>query len=136
MHDANGQRQQRKLLPHPLAIRRNKTSSLKVFGAVETSTLALEVIKQLIESFAPILGAEDEQEVVAADVTDEVARGVYAFVEALRQTQQNFITPSVAVDIVKGFETVDVDVANHRLPLLLQQSRQALLDRHLSLIHI
>ena len=104
MHHANGKRQQRKLLPHPLAIRRNKTSRLKVFGAIEASALALKVIKQLIETFAPVFRAKDQKEVVAANMANEVAGRVDPFIQALRQTQQNFITPSVAVDIVKGFE--------------------------------
>ena len=128
MHHANGKRQQRKFLPNPLAIWRDEASSLKVFRAIKASALTLEVIKQLIDAFAPLFRAEDEEEVVAADMADEVAGGVDAFVEALRQAQQDFVAAAVAVDIVKGFEAVDVDVTDEGLAALLQQAGQALLD--------
>lgn len=37
----------------------------------------------MIQAFAPVFRTEDQQEVVAADVTDEVAAGIDAFVQAL-----------------------------------------------------
>lgn len=103
-----------------------------MFRPIEAAALALEVVEQLVEAFAPVFGAEDEEEVVAADVTDEVAGGVDAFVEALCETEQDFVATAVAVDVVEGFEAVDVDVADDRLAGLLQQAREALLDRYVA----
>ncbi len=103
-----------------------------MFRAIEASALALEIIKQLIEALAPVVRAKDEQEVVAANMADEVAAWVDALVQTLRQTQQHFVTTAIAVDIVEGFETVDVDVANDRFTPLLQQPRQALLNWHIA----
>jgi len=103
-----------------------------MLGAVEAAALALEVVEELVEAFAPVFGAEDEEEVVAADVADEVAGGVDAFVEALGEAEQNFVAAAVAVDVVEGFEAVDVHVADDRLAGLLQQAGEALLDRYVA----
>ncbi|MNI26249.1 hypothetical protein D3C73_799400 [compost metagenome] len=65
-------------------------------------------------------------------MADEVAGGVDAVIQALRQAQQDFVAAAVAVDVVEGFEAVDVDVTDHRFAFLLQQSREALLDRHVA----
>ncbi len=37
-----------------------------------------------------------------------------------------------AVQLVEWLETVDVDVADHGVAALLQQAREALLDRHVA----
>lgn len=80
-----------------------------MFRAIEAAALALEVVEQLVEAFAPVFRAEHQQEVVAADVADEVAGWVDAFVQTLRQAQQDFVATAVAVDVVEGFEAVDVE---------------------------
>lgn len=103
-----------------------------MLGPIEPAALALEIVEQLVEAFAPVFGAEDEEEVVAADVADEVAGGVDAFVEALGEAEQDFVATAVAVDVVEGFEAVDVDVADDRFAGLLQQAGEALLDRYVA----
>ncbi|MNZ80866.1 hypothetical protein D3C78_995160 [compost metagenome] len=65
-------------------------------------------------------------------MADEVATGIDTFVQALRQAEQDFVATPVAIDIVEWLETVDVDVADHRLAALLQQPGQALLDGHIA----
>lgn len=100
MHHADGQRQQCKLLARALAVEGHEAASLKVFGAVEASALGMEIVQQLVEPLAPILRAQHQQKVIAANVPDKVAAGVYPVVQALRQAQQHFIPAPVAVDIV------------------------------------
>lgn len=85
MHHADGQRQQCKFLARALTVEGHEAASLKVFGAVEASALGVEVVQQLVEALAPILRAQHQQKVIAANVPDKVAAGVYPIVEALRQ---------------------------------------------------
>ena len=100
MHYTDGQRQQRKLLAHALAIEGHEAPSLQMFSAVEASALGVEIVQQLVEPLAPVLRAQHQQKVIAANVPDKVAAGVYPVVEALRQAQQHFIPAPVAVDVV------------------------------------
>ena len=71
-----------------------------MFAAVEAPALALEVVEQLVQAFAPVFRAEHQQEVVSADMADEVPGRVDAVVQALRQAQQDFVAATVAVDVV------------------------------------
>lgn len=107
MHHANRQRQQRKFLADALTIRRDEAAGFQVFAAVEASALAVEVLEQLVQALAPVFWTEDQQEIIAADMADEIAAGVDAVVQALRQAQQDFVAAAVAVDIVERLETVD-----------------------------
>ncbi|CAI8923551.1 hypothetical protein EMIT0180MI3_360019 [Priestia megaterium] len=87
VHHADGQGQQRKLLSYALAVGGDEAAGFQVFAAVEAPALAVEVVQQLVQAFAPVFGAEHQQEVVAADMADEVAGWVDAVVQALRQAQ-------------------------------------------------
>src|SRR5471030_1704439 len=82
MHHANRQRQQRKFLPYALAVGRDEAAGFEVFTAVEAPTLALEIVEQLVQAFAPVFRTQHHQEVVAADMADEVAGWVDAVVQA------------------------------------------------------
>ena len=81
MHHTNGQRQQRKLLPNILSIRGDEAAGFEVFVAVEAAALALEVVEELVQAFAPVFRAEYQQEVVAANMADEVAGRVDVVVQ-------------------------------------------------------
>jgi len=81
MHHTNGQRQQRKLLPHILSIRGDEAAGFEVFVAVDAAALALEVVEELVQAFAPVFRAEYQQEVVAANMADEVAGRVDVVVQ-------------------------------------------------------
>ncbi len=110
----------------------DEAAGLQVLLAVEAPALALEVLEQLLQALAPVTGAEHQEEVVAADMADEIAHRIDPLAQTLRQAEQHFVAAGVTVDVVEGLEAVDVDVADHRLALLLQQPRQALLDRHVA----
>ena len=75
MHYTDGQRQQCKLLARALAIEGHEAPSLKVFSAVEASALGVEIVQQLVEPLAPVLRAQHQQKVIAANVPDKVAAG-------------------------------------------------------------
>ncbi|MNX57549.1 hypothetical protein D3C86_883660 [compost metagenome] len=100
MHHADRQRQQRKLLALTLAIGCDEAAGFQVFAAVEASALALEVVEQLVQAFAPVFRAEYQQEIITANMADEVAGRVDAVVQALRQAQQDFVAATIAVDVV------------------------------------
>lgn len=71
----------------------------QVFFPIEAPALGLEILQQLVKAFAPVVRAEHQQEVVAADVADEVAVGVDPLVQALGQAQQHLVAPGVAVEV-------------------------------------
>ncbi len=132
VHHANRQRQQREILTLPLTVQGDEATRFQVFCAVETAALVLEIIQQVFKTPFPVLEAQHHQKVIPADVPDKVPARINAIIQALRQAQQHFITPGVTVDVVEGFEAVDVHVTDHRLTALLQQAGQALLDRHVA----
>ena len=103
-----------------------------MLAAVEAPALGLEIVHQLVETLAPVLGTQYQEKIIAADMPDKIAAGVHPVVQALCQAQQHLIASAIAVDVIERLETVDIQIANHRFALLLQQSRQALLDRHVA----
>lgn len=84
-----------------MAVVRNETAGFQVLAAVEAPALALEGFQQPVDPCAPVLGAEHQHEVVAADVADEVAARVDPFAQALCQAQQDLVAAGVAVEIVQ-----------------------------------
>ncbi len=87
---------------------------------------------QLIDSLQTVLSTQNQHEVIATDMADEVHPRIDPFVQALRKAQQDLVTLGIAVKVVEGFEVVDIHIADQRLAPLQQQASQALLDRHVA----
>src|SRR3990167_8799659 len=85
-----------------------------------------------MEPPAPVLRAKYKEKIITADVADKVSRRINSVIQALRQAQQNLITFGIAVDVIERLEVVDIHIAHHHFTTLLQQTSQALLDRHIA----
>ena len=95
------------------AARGDEAARGQVLAAVEEPAASVEFLQQLLDAPFPVGAGQNQQEVVAADMADEIAARIDAFVQAVRQAQQDLIALGVTIEVVEGFEVVDVHVADH-----------------------
>ena len=85
----------------------------QVLRTVEIAYAAIEVSDDLARDFFRAFGQRDDQEIVAADVPDEVFLGAAApnDVDRCRREETNgFVPVRESVHVVEGFEVVEIHI--------------------------
>ncbi|MDW8324712.1 MAG: hypothetical protein RMK60_11520 [Burkholderiales bacterium] len=80
----------------------------------------------------PITALEQNDEVVAADVADEVGHGIAMFDQQLTEHDDHVVASAKAIDVVVGLEVIQVRIGDDEFDPGCEQAFDLLLDRHVA----
>ena len=113
-HERDGHAHEREALELVQAVAHLDVAALAVGGVVEGQDLPVELGDDLLAEILGLLGRGEHDEVVAADVADEVGRCRRARCDActitLRQGLDRLVAAGVAVHVVERLEVIDVEL--------------------------
>src|SRR5579875_981587 len=112
-HNADRERDERELIGASFTIQATNRASLHVFGAIQLPALSIVAFQDMMtEQFGAIRRA-DNDEIVATDMPNKVfhvAVVVYHLLTNLCNKQNHRVAGQKAVDIIEGFEVIEVQV--------------------------
>jgi hypothetical protein len=115
-----------------LAVFADVAAALAVFDAVEVLHVLLELGQHRLAALLPILALEQDHEIVAADVADEIAVAVAMVAEDLAGQLDDVVAAPVAVDVVEWLEMIEIEIADPEARAGRQQAVDMLVDRHIA----
>mmetsp|Transcript_100824 Transcript_100824/g.280899 ORF Transcript_100824/g.280899 Transcript_100824/m.280899 type:complete len:665 (-) Transcript_100824:355-2349(-) len=115
-----------------LAVQRDIATGGQMVGREEAADAGIEGLAHPLQPFLPVAAAQHHQEVIAADVADEIDLRVGRLGQHPRREPDDVVTDAVAVDIVEGLEMVDVPDHRGKGLALLDQPFQVVVDRHIA----
>ena len=80
----------------------------------------------------PVAALHQQNEIVAADVADEIQLGVAGPVQDAAGELDHLVALAVAVGVVEGLEVIEVAIAGDERRVRMQQALDMLVDRHIA----
>ena len=103
-----------------------------MFRVEKSQAFAIEACQDAVAANFPIKALEQHHEIVPADVSHKIELANAAFPQDAGQKLNHVITLPKSVDVVIGFELVEIEIGCHKSLLVDQQALEVLLDRHIS----
>src|SRR5450830_80155 len=94
--------------------------AITVFAVIATALLVFQIIKSLrvaaerfqhgIAAALPVFALEHDQKIIATNMTDEVVLRITKLAQRTPGQLDHVITLAIAIDIVEGFEMIEIAV--------------------------
>lgn len=111
--DTNGERNERKLVWSTFAVDADNRTAGEVIGGVESDAFTFVEFEDLPVEYGGPVGSRNNEKIVAADMADEIVSIAMFQHNALANVadeQDHMVTSEETVDIIEGFEIIQVNI--------------------------
>ncbi len=114
--DANRQAEHGKELLLALPISGKDSASSLIFCVVELCCFSTEACQNSFAAVLPIRAFKDRDEIVPADVADEIPFGISVIDQDLADPLDDLIAFLIAIHVIEWLEVVEIAVGDHKRP--------------------